>query len=279
MAQETQNNLRRAEEMLMRYIQERKKPLAELALETLLELAPDHPRRQEFEIWVRDLDQELVSQQRIDEHLKVGRQALRLGSMDDAHRALAALRKVDPMGRASELLGSEIEAAVQGQAESADIRRHKDAIEDLIAQRDFPRAEQAMVELSRLDVPKVSIDFLRKRLVQAQARAQDDSDSQDILRTLERQLAAHDWQGARETAHRFGERFPTGTRASELFNRVAEEESAERRKASIRQGVQALEGFLSQGKKHEAALALKLLQNLNIGAEEYQALEARVNAL
>lgn len=279
MAQETQNNLRRAEEMLMRYIQERKKPLAELALETLLELAPDHPRRQEFEIWVRDLDQELVSQQRIDEHLKVGRQALRLGSMDDAHRALAALRKVDPMGRASELLGSEIEAAVQGQAESADIRRHKDAIEDLIAQRDFPRAEQAMVELSRLDVPKVSIDFLRKRLVQAQARAQDDSDSQDILRTLERQLAAHDWQGARETAHRFGERFPTGTRASELFNRVAEEESAERRKASIRQGVQTLEGFLSQGKKHEAALALKLLQNLNIGAEEYQALEARVNAL
>ena len=279
MAQETQDNLRRTEEMLMRYIQERKKQLAELALETLVELAPDHPRRQEYEIWVRDLDQELVSQQRIDEHLQAGRQALRRGSTEDAQRALAALRKVDPMGRATEALGAEIEAAVQGQAESADIRRHKDAIEDLISQQDFARAEQAIVDLSRLDVPKVSIDFLRKRLAEAQSRAQDDSDAQDIINTLERQLASHDWQGARETAHRFGERFPFGTRASELFNRVAEEEATERRKASIRQGVQTLEGFLAQGKKHEAALALKLLQNLNLGADELRALEARVKAL
>lgn len=272
-------NLRKAEEMLTGYIQQRKKQLAELALSTLLEIAPDHPRRREYEIWVRDLDAELVIQQRIDEKLRLGRQALRQGDLAAATRHLEALRKVDPMARATEGLAFEIEAARQGEAESADIRRHKGTIEGLIGRGAFVEAEQGLQELSKLDVPKVTIDFLRKRLAEAQTRSRDEADAQSIIRNLETQLQAHDWQGARETAHYYGERFPTSTRAAELFNRVAEEEAMERRKASIRQGVQTLEGFIAQGRKHEAALALKLLQNLNIDAEQLARLEQQVEAL
>lgn len=265
--------------MLTGYIQQRKKRLAEFALSTLLEIAPDHPRRHEYEIWVRDLDQELVLQQRIDEELRAGRQALRLDNLETATRHLEALRKVDPTALATEELAAEIESARQGQVESADIRRHKEVIEGLIDERFFQRAEAAIVELSKHDVPKVTIDFFRKRLAEAQGRARDVTDSQEIVRTLEGQIAAHDWQAARETAHRYGERFPTSRRAAELFNRVAEEESTERRKLSIRQGVETLEGFVAQGKKHEAALALKLLQNLKIDAEQFAVLEQRVKSL
>ena len=277
--EQQQANLRKAEEMLTTYIQQRKKPLAQLALSTLLELAPNHPRRQEYELWVRDLDAELVMQQRIDEKLQLGRAALRQGDLVSATQHLEALRKVDPMARATERLADEISAARQGEAESADIRRHKETIEGLISQRAFEQAEQDLLQLSKLDVPKVTIDFLRKRLAEAQARARDDSDAQDIIHTLERQLQAHDWQGARETAHNYGERFPTSTRASELFNRVAEEEATERRKLSIQQGVQTLQGFVAEGRKHEAALALKLLQHLKIDAELLARLEQQVEAL
>jgi len=62
-------NVRKAEEMLLRYIEQRKKTAAELALQTLREIAPDHPRLAEYAIWVRDLDQEAAQQRQLDGEL------------------------------------------------------------------------------------------------------------------------------------------------------------------------------------------------------------------
>ncbi len=61
------SNLRATEAMLERSILERRKPLAELALSTLLEMEPDHPRRRDYETWVREIDREAQTQARFEE--------------------------------------------------------------------------------------------------------------------------------------------------------------------------------------------------------------------
>ena len=77
-------NVKKAEEMLLRYIQERRKQAAELALEALSEIAPNHPRLAELKIWVRDLDEEAAYLRRLDEELETGRHALQSGDLEAA---------------------------------------------------------------------------------------------------------------------------------------------------------------------------------------------------
>lgn len=271
--------LRKAEEMLVRYIQERKKPLAQLALETLTEIAPNHPRRQEYAIWVADLDQELALQGRIDEQLAAGRLALRKGELDAAVRHLEALRKVDPDAQATITLAHEIEAAEQSEASSADIGRLKELLQGQLDSGQLDAAEASLEKLARQAVPKLTIDFYRKRLAEARALARDQAEAQAFENDLQARLAHRDWQAARDVAHRFGERFPDRPGAAEMFSRIAELESAERRQLSIRQGIATVEQFLAQGNRVQAELALKLLRGLHPDPAEIADLEQRLAAL
>jgi hypothetical protein len=274
-----QSKLREAEEMLRRYIQQRKKPLAELALETLLELAPHHPRRQEYETWVADLDQELALQQHVDVELAAGRAALHAGDAAKARRHLDMLKKLDPTSAAVDTLDAELAAAERGRAESADIGRLKGTVEELIAKRLFDAAEEEIARLAAMDVPKVSIDFLRKHLEDGRARASDQADAGALTAEFDRLLGARAWQAAREVAHRFGERFPERPDAARMFNLVTEKETAERRQLSLEQGIETIEKFLAGGKRPEAEVALKLLRQLELDEERLAAFARRVAAL
>ena len=275
----TSDPLKKAEEILVRYIQERKKPLAELALETLVELAPDHPRRREYTQWVAELDQELALQNRIDSLLSEGRTALRRGDADTARSRLEALRKVDPDAAATVALAQEIESAQEDQAQSAGIGRLKETVDGYLERGALDAAEAAIGRLAQQSVPKLTVDFYRRRLSEARVQARDAAEAQAIEQDLEARLTAKDWQGAREVAHRFGERFPASSRAAEMFNRVGEIEANERRQLSIRQGVATVEQFLAQGDATQARLALKLLRSLDPDANQLAELEARVAAL
>ncbi len=276
-AEQRKVNLQKAEEMLKRYIQERKKPLAELALETLIEIAPAHPRRLDYENWVADLDQELEMQNRLDREVSSGRTALRSGDIGQAREHLESLRQLDPSTAAE--LAVEVEAAEQGQAESADIERVKQRVEELLEAEQLDDAEREVERLASLDVPKLTVDFLRKRIHEARLRARDQADADLLTALFNRHFEARDWQDAREVAHRFGDRFPDRPEAALLFNRVTEMEAAERRQQSLEQGLQTLEKFIAEGKRQEAEVALKLLQRLNLAPQQLAKLSKRVAKL
>ncbi len=274
-----QTNLHATEEMLIRYIQQRKKPLAELALETLAEIAPNHPRRAEYQTWVADLDQELVLEGKIKQQLDEGRAALRQDDLATAERRLETLHKLDPDSPATAQLAADIAAAAQGQALSAGIERAKQQLEELLAAGRLDEAEQQLEQLGRMDVPKVTIDFLRQRVEDGRRQLRERAAAEELVSVFDRHLAAHDWPNAREVAQRFGQRFPSSTRAAELFKRVNDLEAAERRHQSIREGLTTLERFIGFGDRHNAELALKLLSSLDLEPEQLAQLKARVEKL
>ena len=271
--------LRKAEEMFLQYIQQQKKQLAELAFETLIELAPNHPKRQEFEIWLRDLDQEVMLKKRLEETLEAGRLALRQGDLSEARRCLQALRKLDSWADVIEQFSAEIEAAQQDEVETADIVRLKAVFEGHLSLRNYHEAEKALATLAALDVPKVTLDFLRKHLAASQANTADEAEATAIVNEVQKHLDAEQWQAAREVAHGFGERFPHNPLAAQLFNQINEKEAAQRRQLSLREGIQTFERFLAEGKKGEAELALKLLEHLDLDKGQLAVLELKVRGL
>ena len=272
-------NLAATEEMLTRYIQQRKKPLAELALQTLAEIAPHHPRRVEYEAWVADLDEELALERKIKQQLDDGRAALRRDDLGTAEQHLGALHKLAPDSSATGQLAADIAAAAQGQALSAGIDRAKQRLEELLAGGRLDDAEKQMEQLGRMDVPKVTIDFLRQRLEDGRRQLRERAESEELVSVFDRHLAAHDWPNAREVAQRFGQRFPTSTRAAELFKRVNDLEAAQRRQQSIDEGLATLEKFIGYGDRHNAELALKLLASLELEPGRLAQLQDRVGKL
>ena len=132
-----------------------------------------------------------------------------------------------------------------------------------------------MEQLRRMDLPKVTIDFLRQRLEQGRRRLRDEIEAEELILIFEQQLANHDWPSAREAAQTFGQRF-SSERAAELFQQVNEAEAAERRQQSVDEGLATLERFVAAGDRHNAELALKLLANLDLEDGELAQLEARV---
>ena len=274
-----QAGLEKAEEMFIQYIQQRKSALAQLALETLLELAPNHPRRKEFEIWLRDIDQEVQLKGKIAEVLEAGRAALRQGDIAEARKQRERLRKLDSWAEEGESFEAEIDAVEHDEAESADIDRLKASFEELLTARRFEEAEKLLTQLSSLDLPKVSLDFLRKHLEESRGVASDEAEAASIVSRFQARLADHRWQEAREIAHAYGERFPNSPRAAELFNQVNEMEAAERRLLSLQEGIQTFERFLAEGKRQEAELALRLLESLDLDKGRLEALAAKIREL
>ncbi|MEM1205358.1 MAG: hypothetical protein AAGN66_19170 [Acidobacteriota bacterium] len=277
--QKHRENLRTTEEMLTRYIQQRKKPLAQLALETLSDIAPTHPRLAEYRIWVADLDQEVALQQRLETLLSDGREALSSGDVEEARRKLEALQKLDPDAAAVEALSEELEAKAAGEAARADIGRLKQEIESLLDQRDVVGARRALDQLSELDIPKITLDFYAKRLTDAAQKLRDEMEAKELESHFDQALQTKNWQGAREIARRFGERFPASAHASEMYNQVNRIEAGERRQHSIAHGIATLEQFIAGRQKHEAQLALKLLRGMDVDPDELARLESLVNAL
>ncbi len=272
-------NLHTTEEMLTRYIQQRKKPLAEMALATLIDIAPHHPRRADYEIWVADLDQELALEHKVKQQLDGGLAALRRHDLAGAKKHLETLNKLDPHCSESEQLAADISAAAQGQALSADIERAKGRIDELLANGRLDEAEQQVEQLGNMDVPKVTIDFLRKRLQDGRRQVREQAEAEKLVAVFEGHIAAHDWPNAREVAQHFSQRFPATERAAELFKRVNDLEAAARRQQSIDEGILTFERFIAQGERHHAELALKLLTSLDLEPERLAQLEARVREL
>lgn len=272
-------NLKRAEDMLTQAIQQRKKTLAQMALETLQEIAPNHPQLGEYEIWVRDLDQEVALQQRIDTFVRTGREALQAGDVDKANEQLEALRSLDPWSQATDDLADEIEAAQRGAEARSGIDRLKQEIQDALAARDAGAAQRGLEQLGSMDVPKITLDTYAKRIRDLRQSLQDESEASSLEKRFSEALDAGDYARAREIAREFGRRFPSDPHGTELFNRVAEVEAGERRKASVQQGIEQVERFLAAGDKAQAAMALRVVRSMAPDDPKLPELQARVESL
>lgn len=272
------SNVRKAEEMLLRYIEQRRKPAAQFALEALREIAPDHPRLAEYAIWVRDLDQEAALQRQLDDELAAGRLALQVGDLEVARRHLERLRELDGGAAVTAHLDAEISQAEAGEAESADIQGIKERFEVHVTALRLTEAAQELAELARHVVPKVTLDRMGARLKEARRAERDQREMAAFEELFQKHVADHRWQQARDVARQAGQRFRDHPRPAEMFNEVNLRESDDRRRESIRQGVAKLEQFIAQGKRGDAELALKLLKD-KIEPRRLAHYEARVRQL
>ncbi len=273
-----QENLKKTEDMLLGYIQQRKKTLAQFALNTLVELAPRHPRRQEYEVWVKELDLEVALDQRIQKGLAAGRAALQAEHFEEAAAHLETLRKLAPQAPALQELEDDLAFAQRSRAESADIARLKQRLEGLLGHGDFAAAERVIEQLNRLDVPKISLDFLRQRLMARRTELQQEAERASLDAQFKKRLAARDWMGARDVAEAYSECFPDSPRTTEMFGQINALEAADRREQSKRQGLAACERFIAAGQRREAELALQVLRNL-VEPEVLAVLDERIKQL
>lgn len=271
-------NIRKAEDMLLRYIEQRKKTAAEFALEALGEIAPAHPKLEEYKIWVRDLDKEAAAQLELDSELAAGRMALQVGDLEVARRHLERLQGLDGQAIATVQLTSEISQAEAGQAETADIEGIKQRFEEHLLAMRIREAEGELAHLAEHVIPKITLDRLKVRLEETKSADRNLKELEAFEQLYQEYLRRSLWQKARDVARQAGQRFPQHPRPAEMFAGVNLREADARQQESTRQGVVTLEKFIAEGKRDEAELALKLLKG-KVEEAQLAELEERLRSL
>lgn len=268
---------RRVEEheaLLTRYLKGKQQRLAKLALDSLLDLYPNHPRRDDYESWVALLDQEVEQDARVAEALAAGREAVRAGDFKRARRQVAALRRLDSDGAAADELAGEL-ARVEADSEREDeLTRRRESFHRMVAAGDIAAAERQLEDLAGR-LPRVAVDALRAELEAGQGRAEEGR----FEGRLSERLDAGDWVGAREVVREMSAALPHSARPSEMLAQVERREEEHRRKSSIVQGERQVEKLIADGQAEQARLALKLLLQLDPANRRRRQFERQIEAL
>lgn len=254
---ERRARLDEAEAMITRYIQKKQLTLARLAFDTLIELAPTHPKRTDFESWIGLLTDEVEQDRRAAEILEEGRRALGEGEFRAARRSLGQLQKADPDLAAT--FEREIEAAAQEEAKSSDFGEHRARLETLIHASNLEEAQQELKALADLGAAKVTLDLYRSRLDEVRQKARSQAQAAAFLEAFRERIDQGDYRGAREVAGELQRTSPDDAQAAELLAEVTRLEREADRRRSIEQGEAQVEQFLDQGDADKAELALKVL--------------------
>jgi hypothetical protein len=277
---EAEDRRRRAAEteaVLAGYLQKRQLPLARLALETLLEIAPEHPKRINYEGAISALSRESEGEKRIDRALASGRKALAERDLRAARRELEALAKADP--RKAEALRAEIAAAERQDRRGVDLDEHRRRFEEHLAARRVAEAEGELATLATLAVTRVTLDSCRARLEEVRASTAEREKVVEFERRYRIVRDHEDWFGAREVAIELDRTLPNHPRAAEMFAEVARLESHHQRQQAIEQGVAQVEGFLAKGEAAKAELALKILLQMDPENRHRRRLERQLKAI
>jgi hypothetical protein len=262
------------EAMLARYLKARQRPLAVMALESLLDLYPNHPRRADYESWVALLDQEVLQDSQVAQAVAAGREAIAAGDFKRARRQLATVRRLGADAATLGTFESEIESG-EGDAErDAEVDRRRARYAELLASGDLSAAERQLEWLARR-LPRVAADALRARLEEARVKAFESP----FERRFRDRLEASDWVGAREVARELGEAAPEAERPQGMRDEVDSREEAHRRLASIRQGEHQVEQLIVAGRGDAARLALKLLLQLDPDNHRRRQFERQIRTL
>lgn len=268
-----------AEKLFEKYLREHKQSLAQLALDTLLELAPNHPRRSDFESWVGLMGGEATALAACEAALTEGREALAHGDLKLARQKLEYLEKHDPSNRLAEAFAGEIDAAERVSRSDAELGRRRARLEEMLEQRRLAEAERELERLASSGIARVSVETYRLRISDIAALAEREAKSAEFEKRYKEQVGARDWMSAREVVLEFERALPESPRPSHLYSEISRLEEIHRRQQGLEQGVRQVEAFLAQRKPAEAELALKVLLQMDPAHPQRAQLEQRVRAL
>ena len=268
-----------AESMLEKYIGERKQSLAQFALETLLDLAPDHPKRIEYQKAVNQAGQQAAKIRSGEAAVDEGLDALARGELELARRRLEEVQRFDPSGRLGEALKRRLEEAEAEDRSNVEMMKRRDRLEAMLDSRRLDDAQKELERLSDAGLARVSIESYRLRISDLAALADRDKRSQQFERSFRAQIEEKNWTAAREVVLDYERAVPDSPRPAQLFAEISEHEQAEKRLQGIAQGVRQLETFLVQKKVAEAEMALRILVQMAPDLPDRAKLEQRVRAL
>lgn len=271
--------LAETEAMLDGYLAKHQLALARLALDTLLELAPDHPRRRELETALAAAGAAAEQDRRLESTLGFARAALGRGDFRSARRELDTITRLDRDRRHAAAFRAELEEAERGQRRNVELERRSALLEEHLAAGRLDAAARDLEALASLEVSRVTLDTYRQRLGEAQARAEETARVQVYEARFRQLLAARDWFAAREAAHELGAEVPASPRAAAMFAEVERLEGEERKKQAIAQGERQIESFLEKRDSQSAELALKILLQMDPGNRQRKRFEKQIKAM
>ncbi len=276
---ERQARVAEAETMLEKYVAERKQSLAQFALETLLDLDPENPRRAEFQVAVNQAGQVAARFRSGEAALDDGRQALARGDLMEARRNLEEIKGFDPSGELAAGFRLEIDEAEVGLRSNAELAKRRDRLEQMLDGRRLAEAEKELERMSEAGMARVSVESYRLRISDLAALADRDKRSQEFERRCRVHIEAQNWVGAREIVLEFERAVPDSPRPARLFSEISELEGAEKKQQGIEQGLRQLEIYIAQQKAPEAEMTLRILGQMAPNLPDRAKLEQRVKAL
>jgi hypothetical protein len=261
-----------AEQMLEKYLLDRSQTLAGLALETLLDLYPNHPKRHTYLTWISSLADEAERQKRAEKVFADGQGAVARGDLAAARQALGEVERQDPTGKLAGSLLAEIndlERSRQHSQQAASVRRQ---LEEALRRGDVDEASRGLEQLAALDVTKVTLDMLRGQVEEARRERELAEATSGMEQDYRAAVARHDWHAAREAAHRIEEVAPQSSRSRQMLAEVARLQEIEQRQQALAEGLRAFDGYLRGGQLAQAEVALKVLRQL--GQDDDRVVEA-----
>lgn len=271
--------IKQAETMIETYLRQGKKTLARLALDSLLELSPDHPRRQEYSSWIALAGQEAEQLRRAQEAIEAGRSALDRGDLKSARKQADTAARLAPTGDLAASFLTEVEAADREQSQGAELTQRKERFELAVQAKNWAEADLLLEEMAGLGLSRVALNFYRSRLEAESVRARETSAAGPFLNRFEAALEREDFDTARVILHSLGEALPTSSLPGQLQARLDAAHQAFQRRRALEQGMQQLEGYLGTGNASGASLALRILKQMEPADPRWPALERKVQAL
>jgi serine/threonine protein kinase len=267
------------EKMLNRYLKARQLRLAELAYDSLLEVAPAHPRKSDFNAWIELLRGELVQDERLERELASGREALGRADFKVAHKRLEAARKVDGEAEAVLAFAREVEGAEAAHKKSAGLDQTRQRFDRLLERGQLDQAQAELAGMGALGATRVSLDLLRGRLADARRRQAEDLRAQGFERRFRQRIEAGEFQAAREVALELEAALPDHPRPAAMFAETARTEQEHRKRQAVAQGERQVETLIEQGRADQAALALKILLQLDPKNRNRRSYQRRLRSL
>jgi tRNA A-37 threonylcarbamoyl transferase component Bud32 len=268
-----------AEQVLGRYLQGKQLALARLALDTLLELAPEHPNRKDYENWVALLAEEVEQEKRSDVALAAGRAAVARRDFKAARHELAVLSRNDLSVRRAEDLGRELEEAERGLKQGAEFEELKKRLDTHLRERQVAAAERDIEQLAGLGLGRVTLDSYRERLAEVRAVSEQAGRLAPFEKRYRDHLHARDWFAARETATELDQALPGNSRAAAMFGEIERLESIHHRQRAVEQGVRQVDEFIAKGELEKADLAFRILLQLDPDNRHRKRLERQLKTL
>jgi serine/threonine-protein kinase len=276
---EREGQLRETEVLLGKYIKERKQALARLALDSLLELSPAHPKRADYETWVEMIGREAAEMEQAERLLEAGREALAAGDLRGARRQLDALSRIDPGGEVAGRLSGEVDEAERRDRRDSELATLRTRLEEALEARRLDEAERQLERLAGLGLPRVAVASYRTRLDEARQQQAAEGRATAFERRYREAIAAKDWTAARGVASEYGDTLPASPRPGAMFAEVMRLEEIQHRQQGTEQGARQLEELLAAGRLAEAELTLKVLLQLDPSHPRRLAWERRIAEL